>query len=429
MTLAIENLSIAPIAPVCGGRIVQCDGQLLRARGYRHPVGSIARIGDSLAEVVGFRDDTTLLTPLTPSTGLVRGLRVVPHDGALDGGADTGVLGRVIDGLGKPIDGRGPLLRSRTPSATAARLGPGDRGRIERPFETGIRAIDALLTVGKGQRLAIAAPAGVGKTMLVQQILRSASVDVAVIGLIGERGREIADFSTQAMTGASAARTVIVASTSDQAAGLRLRGAFRASAIAEAFRAEGKSVLLIIDSLTRAAQAQREIGLALGEAPGMNAYPPSAFAVIPQLVERAGVDRRSGGSITAFYTVLAEAGDSDDPVVDATRAATDGHFVLSRPLAERGIFPAIDVAASLSRTMSSVVDADHLHDAMRVRRLWSLAEEYRELALLGGYTSGTDSEVDEALGRREFILNFVKQRWDRGCDAASSRAALAELAA
>ncbi len=421
--MTLDALSIAPVAPTRGGRIVECGGAVLRARGADWPVGALLRIGSDglMAEVVGFDSRTALLAPLGP----VVGLRIGAEAAAV---ATTGVSlaqGRTIDAFGRAIDGKGSVDAA---SARRPRDFPNSaRGRIVEPLTTGIRAIDALLTIGKGQRLTIAAAAGVGKTSLVQAILRGADVDAAVVALIGERGREIADFAAQ-LDGPARARTTIVASTSDEAPAIRLRAADRANAIAEQLRDAGKSVLLIVDSLTRAAQAQREIGLALGEAAGLGAYPPSAFALIPRLVERAGVDRRSGGSITALYTVLAEAGDADDPIVDAARAATDGHIILSRTLAEQGVYPAIDIGKSLSRTMAAVVAADHLDDARRVRRLWSLGEEYRELALLGGYAHGTDAQVDAALAGREGLLDFVTQG-STAVGFGDSRAALAELAA
>ena len=421
--MTLDALAIAPLAPMRGGRIVECGGAVLRARGVDWPVGTLLRVGSAglIAEVVGFDSRTALLAPLGPIVGLRVGTDVVAIN---DRGVDL-ARGRVVDAFGRPIDGQGPLACGSLP---APRDFPNSaRGRVVAPLTTGIRAIDALLTIGKGQRLTIAAAAGVGKTSLVQAILRGADVDAAVVALVGERGREIADFAAQ-LDGEAGLRTTIIASTSDEAPAIRLRAAARANAIAERLRDAGQSVLLIVDSLTRAAQAQREIGLALGEAAGLGAYPPSAFALIPRLVERAGVDTRSGGSITALYTVLAEAGDADDPVVDAARAATDGHIVLSRTLAEQGVYPAIDIGKSLSRTMAAVVTPDHLEVARRARRLWSLGEEYRELALLGGYAHGTDGQVDNALAARDSLLDFVAQ----DCAAVGfddSCAALAELVA
>lgn len=399
------------IAPRRGGRILDCRGALLRASGARWPVGTLVEVGAEalLAESVGFEGDNTLLAPLAPVRGLEAGALVVGvmpgRAGGGGGGGGDAPLGRAVDALGRPLDRRSPVALS----APLPRLAASDRASVALPLATGIRAIDALLTVGIGQRLTIAAPAGVGKTTLVTQLIKGAEVDAIVVGLIGERGREIADFLSFIAKDGSAARTVVVAATSDEAPALRLRAADQAHSVAEALRAAGKSVLLVVDSLTRAAQAQREIGLALGEPAGIGAYPPSAFALIPRLVERAGGDRRSGGAITAFYTVLAEGGDADDPIVDAARAATDGHIVLSRAMAEQGVYPAIDLGASLSRTMPDVVAADHQADAMVARRTWSIAEEYRELAMLGGYRAGTDATVDAAIARRDAYRAFIAQ--------------------
>lgn len=414
----------ATVAPMRGGRVLDCRGALLRASGARWPVGTLVEIGADalLAQSVGFEGQATLLAPLAPVNGLQAGARVVAV--ASGGGRGSAPLGRAIDALGHPLDRRGAALALPAP---APRLSAVDRASVTESLETGIRAVDALLTVGVGQRLTVAAPAGVGKTTLVTQLINGAAVDAIVVGLIGERGREIADFLSLIARDGSAARTVVVAATSDEAPALRLRAADQAHAIAESLRAEGKSVLLVIDSLTRAAQAQREIGLALGEPAGIGAYPPSSFALIPRLVERAGGDRRSGGAITAFYTVLAEGGDADDPVVDAARAATDGHIVLSRTLAQAGVYPAIDIGASLSRTMPDVVRADHQADAMAARRTWSLAEEYRELAMLGGYQPGGDVEVDAALASRDAYRGFIAQPRDVRVAFDDARLALAEL--
>ena len=414
----------AKVAPLRGGRVLDCRGALLRASGARWPVGTLVHVGRGalLAESVGFEGSATLLAPLAPTLGLEAGAQVVAAPAGVAGAQAP--LGRAVDALGRPLDRRGSTLALPPP---APRLSAVDRAPVTQPLETGIRAIDALLTVGLGQRLTIAAPAGVGKTTLVTKLIRGARVDAVVVGLIGERGREIADFLSAIAADGSAARTVVVAATSDEAPALRLRAADQAHAVAESLRAEGKSVLLVVDSLTRAAQAQREIGLALGEPAGVGAYPPSAFALIPRLVERAGGDRRSGGAITAFYTVLAEGGDADDPVVDAARAATDGHIVLSRALAQSGVYPAIDIGASLSRTMPEVVSALHLSDATAARRTWSLAEEYRELAMLGGYQGGTDVEVDAALASRDAYHRFIAQARDERVPFDEAGYALAEL--
>lgn len=412
--------SIAAIAPVRGGCVTDCGAAVMRARGLVLEVGQLVRIGTQLAETIGFVGGDAVLAPLGSVTGLAAGARLVP---VTEPGVSVVPFGRVIDALGQPIDRKGPIVGPRS-DAVPKRLAPAARGAVVRPLATGIRAIDAALTLGVGQRMAIAAPAGVGKTTLLQSVLRNTDVDAVVVALIGERGREIGEFASVVMAAATSARTIMVAATSDEAPALRLRAADRAHAIAERLRADGKSVLLLFDSMTRVAQAQREIGLAMGEAAGMGAYPPSAFALIPRLVERAGVDRASGGAITALYTVLAEAGDTDDPIVDALRAATDGHILLSRSLAEHGVYPAIDIAASLSRTMPAVVSPEQFADAQRLRRLWTLAEEMRELQLMGAYQPGSDAEADDALDRRTALFAFVAQREMR-VEPGDARAALA----
>jgi flagellum-specific ATP synthase len=321
----------------------------------------------------------------------------------------SSLLGRVVDAHGDPLDGRGPIRSRLTWPLLGRKSNPLSQGRVVKPFETGVRAIDALLTMGEGQRVAIIAGSGVGKSVLMGQILSGSEVDVYVIGLIGERGREVADFIETKLTKVVRSRSVVIAVPANHPPHLRLRAANRATAIAEYFRNEGKRVLLLIDSLTRTAHAQREIGLSLGEPPTMKGYPPSALSLIPRLIERAGVDNSTGGSITAIYTVLADGGDNDDPVVDTARAIVDGHIILSRQLAEQSIFPAIDVPRSLSRTMPDVVDIEHLSAAAKLRNLWSTYDENRDLVLMGVYAPGNDDLVDAAISRRAEVVDFVKQ--------------------
>jgi flagellum-specific ATP synthase len=290
----------------------------------------------------------------------------------------------------------------------------------------GVRSINGLLTIGQGQRVAIIAGSGVGKSVLMGQMLAGAECDVMVVGLVGERSREVSDFLETKLTPAMRKRTAVVAVPADHPPLLRLRAAMRATAIAEYFRNEGKNVFLLIDSLTRVAHAQREIGLSLGEPPTMKGYPPSALSIIPRLVERAGADRSTGGSITAIYTVLADGGDNDDPVVDAARAIVDGHIVLSRSLSEHGIYPAIDVSRSLSRTMVDVIDREHAMAASRFRQLWSLYEENRDLLLMGAYAPGNDLALDEAISRRDDMLAFLRQDATESVTFDQSRADLVD---
>jgi flagellum-specific ATP synthase len=413
------------------GRLAAYDGLMLEATGFDRPVGSGARVitadgRAARAEVVGFRGQRTLLMALDGDAAHANGARVEPD--AAGGSAEVGMalLGRVIDAMGEPLDGLGNIATvERWP--LAGRPGnPLDSARVMEPFDIGVRAVNALLTAGVGQRIAIVAGSGVGKSVLMGQMIAGAEADVVVVGLIGERSREVSDFLATKLSGAVRAKSVVVAVPADHAPLLRLRAAMRATAIAEYFRARGLRVLLLLDSLTRVAHAQREIGLSLGEPPTVKGYPPSALGLIPRLVERAGADSRTGGSITALYTVLADGDDTDDPIVDAARAIVDGHILLSRSIAEQGVYPAIDVGRSLSRVMADIVTPDHAAGALGLRRLWSAFEENRDLILMGAYSPGTDPVIDEAIMRRPEILAFLKQSAGERVDFDSSVAALVE---
>jgi flagellum-specific ATP synthase len=411
------------------GRLCAFDGMMLEATGFRRPIGSGALVIDAnghrqRAEVIGFRGDRTLLVSLDGDAPHACGARVEAHG---DGGmADVGdaLLGRVVDAVGNPLDGLGPIVTAhRWP--LAGRLGnPLERGRVTEPFDMGVRGVNALLTAGVGQRIAIMAGSGVGKSVLMGQMIAGAEADVIVVGLVGERSREVSDFLATKLSGEVRRRSVVVAVPADHPPILRLRAAMRATAIAEFFRERGLKVLLLIDSLTRVAHAQREIGLSLGEPPAMKGYPPSALGLVPRLVERAGACARTGGSITALYTVLADGDDVDDPIVDTARAIVDGHIVLSRSLAEQGVFPAIDVGRSLSRVMADIIDPVHARAAMKLRRLWSVYEENRDLILMGAYRAGSDATVDEAIARHNDILTFLTQGQKERVDLDSSLASL-----
>ncbi|MBB5686451.1 FliI/YscN family ATPase [Sphingobium boeckii] len=427
----LESIDVASLGPRRVGRLAAFDGMMLEATGFVQPMGSSARIADSdghpvRAEVVGFRGDRALLMALDPDRSLICGARVEP-DG-YGGGAEVGesLLGRVVDALGQPIDGLGPLGNTQLWPLAGRPGNPMQRARVTETFDVGVRAINALLTVGVGQRIALVAGSGVGKSVLMGQIVAGAAVDVVVVGLVGERSREVTDFLQTKLTGAARARSVVVAVPADHPPVLRIRAAMRATAIAEYFRAQGLRVLLLMDSLTRVAHAQREIGLSLGEPPTMKGYPPSALAIIPRLVERAGVDSRNGGSITAIYTVLADGGDLEDPVVDSARAIVDGHFVMVRTLAEQGVYPAIDIGRSLSRVMSDIVTPQHLAAATAFRRIWSDYEENRDLILMGAYRAGSDPAIDEAIERRPELLAFIRQGQKDSIGFNDSRADLME---
>lgn len=427
----IGQIDLAAAAPRRIGTLVAHEGLMLEAEGFTQPLGSTARVitpfrAHVRGEVVGFRGNRSIILPFEGDAPFVAGSRVVP-DG--DGGLATcgsGLLGRVVDAHGDPLDGRGPIASRFSWPLAGRRTNPLQRGRVTRALDMGVRSINGLLTVGEGQRVAIIAGSGVGKSVLMGQMLAGAECDVMVVGLVGERSREVSDFLETKLSPEMRKRTAVVAVPADHPPLLRLRAAMRATAIAEYFRNEGKSVFLLIDSLTRVAHAQREIGLSLGEPPTMKGYPPSALGIIPRLVERAGADRQTGGSITAIYTVLADGGDTDDPVVDAARAIVDGHIVLSRSLSEQGVYPAIDVSRSLSRTMVDVVDRDHANAAARFRRLWSLYEENRDLVLMGAYAPGNDLALDQAIARREDMLAFLRQDATEIAPFAASREQLVE---
>lgn len=427
--MALDATTLAGTAPRRIGTLVSHDGQMLEAEGLGLPLGSGARIvspsgEDVHGEIVGFRGMRSLIVPFDHGAALSVGSRVEPDGDASYVACGSALLGRVIDAHGAPLDGRRPITSRFAWPIGGRRSNPLDRARVTRPMDLGVRSINALLTAGEGQRIAIIAGSGVGKSVLMGQMLAGTDCDVIVVGLIGERSREVSDFVETKLTGSARERSVVVAVPADHPPLLRLRAAMRATAIAEFFRAEGKKVFLLIDSLTRVAHAQREIGLALGEPPTMKGYPPSALGLIPRLVERAGADRRTGGSITAAYTVLADGGDTEDPVVDAARAIVDGHIVLSRAISEQGVFPAIDVSRSLSRVMTDIVDPDHALAAARFRRLWSAYDENRDLVLMGAYAPGNDPVVDEALARRDMMLDFLRQAPHQRVDYAQSRAAL-----
>jgi len=336
-----------------------------------------------------------------------------------------GLLGRVFDGAGKPLDLQPePILREIWP-LKGERVNPLRRKPVREPIDTGVRAINALLTVGRGQRIGIIAGSGVGKSSLLSAMARFTSADVVILGLIGERGREVAGMVEELSASPTFANTIVVAVPADQSPVLRIRGVHRATAYAEYFRAQGKSVLLMIDSLTRVAHAQRELGLALGEQPTTKGYPPSVVSLIGQLLERSGLDGDTSGAVTAIYTVLADGDDTtNDPIVDSARAILDGHIVLSRKQAEQGIYPAIDLASSISRTMSDCVSQSHLLRARTFRRYLSLFEQNRDLMMLGGYQPGQDPELDQAFEINPALVNFISQSTNERSGLVESEARL-----
>jgi flagellum-specific ATP synthase len=421
MTLVLDrardllgHVRVGETGPRVVGRLASYDGLMLEATGFTRPIGAGARIvsGDnqvSRAEVVGFRGNRTLLMALDGAAAHANGARVEPDASSNMVEVGPALLGRVVDGLGDPLDGLGPVGAVDKWPLHGIQDNPLSRARVTRPFDTGVRAVNAMLTAGIGQRIAIVAGSGVGKSVLMGQMIAGAEADVIVVGLIGERSREVADFLATKLPPEVRRKAVVVAVPADHAPLLRLRAAMRATAIAEDFRARGLKVLLLVDSLTRVAHAQREIGLSLGEPPTVKGYPPSALGLIPKLVERAGADAVTGGSITALYTVLADGDDNSDPIVDAARAIVDGHIILSRGLAEQGVYPAIDIGKSLSRVMADIVTPEHAMAAAGFRRLWSAFEENRDLILMGAYAPGNDPLIDEAIVRRPELLDFLTQ--------------------
>ena len=378
------------------------------------------------AEVVGFRGDEIVLLPLGPVAGIGPEAVVSPTGRALSIRVGEGLLGRVLDGLGEPMDGAGAIAGP-TEEWPVERPGPDPlrRQRIRTPLALGVRAIDGLLTLGEGQRVGLFAGTGVGKSVLLGQIARNTEADVNVICLVGERGREVAEFVEDNLGPRGRARSVVVCATSDAPALVRLKSAFVATAIAEWFRDRGQRVLLLMDSLTRFARAQREVGLAAGEPPVRHGFPPSVFGLLPRLLERAGNAER--GSLTALYTVLVAGDDMEEPVADEARGILDGHIVLSRALCERNHWPAIDVLASLSRVMDFVVDDEHRRAAGRVRELVAGYEQKRDLILLGAYRPGSDPRTDAAIAKHEAIATFLRQGRDEVSPLAESRQRLLAL--
>ena len=361
------------------------------------------------AEVVGFSGEKLFLMPTGDIRGIMPGARVVPTRAANRVAVGDALLGRVLDGAGRPLDGGGELRCTDEVSLTGEPLNPLMRRAIRDPLDVGVRSINSLLTVGGGQRIGLFAGSGVGKSVLLGMMTRYTKADVTVVGLIGERGREVQDFVSNTLGPDGMRRAVVVATPADNTPLMRLHGAWLATAIAEYFRDRGMKVLLLLDSLTRFAQAQREIALAIGEPPATKGYPPSVFARLPQLVERAGNSDKGEGSITAFYTVLAEGDDQNDPIADAARAILDGHIVLTRRLAESGLYPAIDIEASISRAMHSICTREQLDAANRFKQVYSLYQQNRDLISVGAYRRGADPRVDQAVEQWPKMLDFLRQ--------------------
>ncbi|HCY99934.1 MAG: flagellum-specific ATP synthase FliI [Rhodobacterales bacterium RIFCSPHIGHO2_02_FULL_62_130] len=423
------------VVPQVSGRVLRYDGLIVETTGFPASPGSLCLVdtedgGTVQAEVIGFQNGRNMLLLDEPRAVIVASARVRTIAGGQMVGVGPELLGRVIDAKGAPLDGL-PMPRTVDEwPLDGRRLNPLLRQPVTKPLDVGVRIINAALTVGQGQRIGIVAGSGVGKSVLMGMMVRFTSADVIVVGLIGERAREVGDFVGHVMQGEAAKKLCLVAVPADRSPLLRLRAARRATAIAEYFAAQGKQVLLIMDSLTRVAHAQREIGLALGEQPTAKGYPPSVVSLIPNLIERTGPGLANEGAITAIYTVLADGDDTtNDPVVDSARAILDGHFVLSRRQTQMGLYPAIDIPQSVSRVMNDIVDPEHRLAATRLKRLISTYLDNRDLMLLGGYVPGQDPVLDEAASLWPRIEGLIRQNQEQSCDFATSRAELIALTA
>ncbi|AIF98151.1 flagellar protein export ATPase FliI [Alteromonas australica] len=410
-----ESLAKQVTSPpvVAAGKLVRGIGLTLEAIGCQLPVGSQCLVqtveGEIEAEVVGFGDDITYLMPTEAVRGIVPGSRVMPLNRQSGLPVGMELLGRVVDGNGQPLDGLGEIQAETRAPTTRAPMNPLIRRPITQPMDVGVRAINALNTVGVGQRMGLFAGSGVGKSVLLGMMTRGCEADVVVVGLVGERGREVKEFIHDILTEEERARAVVVAAPADTSPLMRLKGCETAVTIAEYFRDKGMKVLLLIDSLTRYAMAQREIALAVGEPPATKGYPPSVFARLPALVERAGNGSEKQGSITAFYTVLTEGDDLQDPIADAARAILDGHVVLSRTLADSGHYPAIDIEASISRVMPMVTSDEHQMMARRIRQVYSNFKQNQDLISIGAYAKGSDPRIDLAIRAEPAINAFLQQ--------------------
>ena len=426
----LPHLHCAP--PERVGTLVRLVGMRLEARGIMAPIGTCCEISTRSghlieAEVAGFNDKTLYLMPLQEPVGLEPGARVRPVKDSGRVCLGPQLLGRVIDGRGEPLD---QLPRPHCETVLGLQglpINPMERGPIDSVLDVGIKAINGVMTLGRGQRVGLVAGSGVGKSVLLGMMARYTKADVVVIGLIGERGREVQEFIQETLGPDGLAKSVVIAAPANVSPVLRLKSAHMTHLIAEYFRDQGLDVLMLVDSLTRVAHAQREIGLAIGEPPTSKGYPPSVFALLPSLIERAGVGRRGHGSITAIYTVLAEGDDQNDPIVDIARASLDGQVILSRKLADAAHYPAIDLNGSISRVMQNLVSPEDLKLANKFRRLWSLYQQNQDLIQVGAYEAGSNPALDEAIRLREQMDAFLCQGMHEGLDEQATREQLREM--
>ncbi|MBD8048980.1 FliI/YscN family ATPase [Limnohabitans sp. JUR4] len=418
--------------PQRSGTLVRLVGMRLETRGLMAPLGACCEVtgqfGHSVqAEVVGFNDETLYLLPFNEPHGIGPGAKVTVISNTAQVRLGPELLGRIIDGSGEPIDGLPAPECKDVLSLQGRPINPMERGPINQILDVGVKAINGMLTIGRGQRLGLIAGSGVGKSVLLGMMTRFTEADVVVIGLIGERGREVQAFIHESLGPEGLAKSVLVAAPANVSPVLRLKATHMTHVIAEYFRDQGKNVLMLVDSLTRVAHAQREIGLAVGEPPTAKGYPPSVFALLPNLIERAGVGRHGLGSITAIYTVLAEGDDSNDPIVDIARASLDGQVMLSRKLADAAHYPAIDLNGSISRVMQNLLDPQDLKMANRFRRLWSLYQQNQDLIQVGAYETGSNPELDQAIRLREAMENFLRQDMHISQDAQTTRQGIHSL--
>lgn len=414
------------------GRVSRAIGLTLEAKGFNQPIGArcLVTIDETRsveAEVVGFSNDSVYLMSIGTIQGIAPGMIITPTGRIAQVGVGPQLLGRIVNGSGMLIDDGTPIELIENYPLIAPVINPLKRVAIDTPLDVGVRAINGLLTVGRGQRIGLFAGSGVGKSVLLGMMTRFTNADVVVVGLIGERGREVKEFIECNLGPEGLKRAVVVAAPADESPLMRLHGAKVATSIAEYFRDQGKHVLLLMDSLTRFAQAQREIALSIGEAPATKGYPPSVFAKLPKLVERAGNGKPGSGSITAFYTVLTEGDDLQDPIADAARAILDGHIVLSRSLAEEGQYPAIDVEASISRVMQAVVPEAHMKNMLLFKKYLSVYQKNKDLILLGAYAKGSDPVLDRAILAIDKIREYIVQGMDEAVNHEDSVQSLLQL--
>lgn len=413
------------------GKLSRMIGLTLEAEGCVAAIGEKCKIkstkGDIYAEVVGFSGNKTYLMPAGEVAGLLPGARIVPTGQSYQAFVGEQLLGRVIDSSGKPLDGKGQIRYAESRALSSSPINPLSRSAVRTPLNVGVRSINSLLTVGRGQRMGLFAGSGVGKSVLMGMMTKNTSADITVVALIGERGREVKDFIENILGDEAMKKAIVIAAPADTSPMKRLHGAFLATSIAEYFRDKGLNVLLLMDSLTRFAQAQREIALAIGEPPATKGYPPSVFSLIPRLVERAGNSGVSGGSITGFYTVLTEGDDPNDPISDSARAILDGHILLNREIAEKGIYPAIDIEMSISRVMNDIVSGEHMQLVRRFREIYSTYKANLDLINLGAYKTGSNKDIDLAISAYPLLIKFLQQDIHEASDFQDSLTSLSRL--